>query len=87
MIFADMESIMRKIYKYCLSLTKSACQAEDLVQETMLKAYNVKSCEPGRILTISFLYTTAKNLFIDEKRRRVTGSVLKCKLLISQRKG
>ncbi|WP_262372114.1 RNA polymerase sigma factor [Rossellomorea aquimaris] len=61
---------MRKLYNYCLSLTKSVWQAEDLVQETLLKAYKVKSCEPGRILTISFLYTTAKNLFIDEKRRR-----------------
>jgi RNA polymerase sigma factor (sigma-70 family) len=70
MIFADMESTMRRLYRYCLSLTKSVWQAEDLVQETLLKAYKVKSYEPGRILTISFLYTIAKNLFIDEKRRR-----------------
>ncbi|MGD7022306.1 RNA polymerase sigma factor [Rossellomorea vietnamensis] len=45
-------------------------QAEDWVQETLLKVYKIKSSEPGRVLTISFLYTTAKNLFIDEKRRR-----------------
>ncbi len=69
MIFDDLESTMRSLYKYCLSLTKSSWQAEDLVQETLMKVYMVRNSEPERVLTNSFLYTTAKNLLIDEKRR------------------
>jgi RNA polymerase sigma factor (sigma-70 family) len=64
-----MEETINKLYKYCLKLSCSTWLAEDLVQETMLKVYKLKTLEPDRLISTSFLYTVAKNLFIDEKRK------------------
>lgn len=69
MVFDDLELTTMKLYKYCLKLSGSTWIAEDLVQDTLLKIYRLKNTEPYRDLTYSFLYTVAKNLFIDEKRR------------------
>ncbi|TYR73527.1 hypothetical protein FZC79_17965 [Rossellomorea vietnamensis] len=41
-----MESTVRRLYNYCLSLTKSVWQAEDLLHETLLNVYKVNSSEP-----------------------------------------
>lgn len=65
------EAEMKKLYRYCLKLSHSPWTAEDLVQETLLKVIKLQSAEPDRTLTFSFLYTIAKNLFIDEKRKQL----------------
>ncbi|MCR8847939.1 RNA polymerase sigma factor [Rossellomorea sp. SC111] len=70
MIFDDLEHTVNKLYRYCLKLSGSPWQAEDLIQETMLKIYQLKKQDPGREFTFSFLYKVAKNLFIDEKRKK-----------------
>lgn len=69
MIFENLELEINKLYKYCLTLSRSPWMAEDLVQETMLKVYRLKKTEPNREFTFSFLCTVAKNLFIDERRK------------------
>ncbi|MGD6847834.1 RNA polymerase sigma factor [Rossellomorea aquimaris] len=69
LIFEELETTILKLYKYCLKLSGSTPEAEDLVQETLLKAYSLMKSKPGRNLSMSFLYTTAKNLFIDGKRK------------------
>lgn len=69
MIFEDLESVINKLYKYCLKLSGSPWTAEDLVQDTMLRVYKIKSSDPKREFTFSFLCTVAKNCFIDEKRK------------------
>ncbi|MCA0149499.1 MULTISPECIES: RNA polymerase sigma factor [Rossellomorea] len=70
MIFDELEQTVNKLYRYCLKLSGSPWQAEDLVQETLLKIYRLKKFDPGREFTFSFLYQVAKNLFIDEKRKK-----------------
>ncbi|PFA63356.1 RNA polymerase subunit sigma-24 [Bacillus sp. AFS015802] len=70
MIFDELEQTITKLYRYCLKITGSPWQAEDLVQETMLKIYRLKKSAPDREYTFSFLYKVAKNLFIDEKRKK-----------------
>ena len=69
MLFEDLELTIKKLHKYCLKLSKSPWEAEDLVQETMFKVYRIHQADPTRKLTYSFLYTVAKNLFIDGKRK------------------
>ncbi|WP_409296324.1 RNA polymerase sigma factor [Peribacillus sp. SCS-26] len=69
MVFEDLESVIKKLYKYCLKLSGSPWAAEDLVQETMLKVYKIKKSEPEKELAFSYLCTVAKNNFIDEKRK------------------
>ncbi|GGP15573.1 RNA polymerase sigma factor [Oceanobacillus neutriphilus] len=76
MIFKDLKHEINKLYKYCLKLSASPWQAEDLVQETMLKTFQLKKLEPERAFTFSFLCTVAKNLYIDEKRKNRRESYL-----------
>jgi RNA polymerase sigma factor (sigma-70 family) len=65
----DLDFITKKLYHYCLGLTSSKWLAEDLVQETLIKLLVIKRREPNRDLNLTFLYTIARNLFIDEKRK------------------
>ncbi|MBK7965693.1 MAG: RNA polymerase sigma factor [Bacteroidetes bacterium] len=56
---------------YAFKLTRAIEDAEDLVQETMLKAFNNKDkFAPGTNLK-GWLYTILKNLFINNYRRKV----------------
>lgn len=69
-IFEELEQTVNKLYRYCLKLSGSHWQAEDLLQETLLKIYRLKKADPDREFTFSFLHKVAKNLFIDEKRKK-----------------
>ena len=59
-----------QLYKTAVRLTRSAEDAEDLLQETYLKAYrHYASFEPGTNLK-AWLFKILKNTFINEYRRR-----------------
>ncbi|MFZ5788524.1 MAG: sigma-70 family RNA polymerase sigma factor [Acidobacteriota bacterium] len=59
-----------QLYKTALRLTRNSEDAEDLLQETFLKAYrHYASFEPGTNLK-AWLFTILKNTFINEYRRR-----------------
>lgn len=61
---------------YALKLTQDPEDANDLVQETMLKAFNNKEkFEDGTNLK-GWLYTIMKNIFINNYRRMVKGNVV-----------
>ncbi|MGE6261138.1 RNA polymerase sigma factor [Heyndrickxia sporothermodurans] len=66
----DLEEISLKLYRYCLSITDSEWQAEDLVQETLIRFIKIKQKDPDREMNITFLYTVARNILIDEKRKK-----------------
>ncbi|WRP08704.1 RNA polymerase sigma factor [Rossellomorea aquimaris] len=70
MIFEELENTILKLYKYCVKLSGSTPEAEDLVQETLLKTYKLKKSDPERNFSMSYLYTISKNLYIDGKRKR-----------------
>jgi RNA polymerase sigma-70 factor, ECF subfamily len=59
-----------QLYKTAVRLARSAEDAEDLLQETYLKAYrHYASFEPGTNLK-AWLFKILKNTFINEYRRR-----------------
>jgi RNA polymerase sigma-70 factor (ECF subfamily) len=59
-----------QLYKTALRLTRSSEDAEDLLQETYLKAYrHYASFQPGTNLK-AWLFKILKNTFINEYRRR-----------------
>lgn len=59
-----------QLYKTALRLTRSPENAEDLLQETYLKAYrHYASFQPGTNLK-AWLFKILKNTFINEYRRR-----------------
>lgn len=65
----NFEEITLKLYHYCQSSTSSKWIAEDLVQETLMKYIIILKYEPYRHINMTFLYTVARNLFIDQKRK------------------
>ncbi|TFB22120.1 RNA polymerase sigma factor [Filobacillus milosensis] len=65
-----LEELTVKLYNYCLSLTSSKWEAEDLVQETLIKYIKLKQDDPDKEMNESFLFTMARNLLIDGKRKQ-----------------
>lgn len=62
------ERYSREIYLYLLSLCRDGALAEDLMQETFLKA--LLSLDETHANLRAWLYTVARNLFFDGARRQ-----------------
>ncbi len=78
----DWESLYRehsaRVYHYLMTLTGDVHQAEDLLQETFIKAMRSQDRLKDRDKVCSWLYTISRNLFLDARRkenRRKTDSV------------
>jgi RNA polymerase sigma-70 factor (ECF subfamily) len=71
---AAFEQIMNlyadRLYSYILRMVGNATDAEDLVQETFLRAYQGLPNFDGRASLGTWLYRIATNLCIDHQRRR-----------------
>ncbi|MBD5160655.1 MAG: RNA polymerase sigma factor [Oscillibacter sp.] len=73
----EVQDLYTRFYKellaYCKAMTKSGAAAEDLVQETYLRAFthweDVEDLSKGQCR--AWLYRTARNLYIDQVRKRV----------------
>lgn len=65
----DLQSLRRALYRYCLALTRSGFEAEDLAQDTWSKAlgYGKLSDNPN---PEALLLRIAKNTWIDGTRRK-----------------
>jgi RNA polymerase sigma-70 factor (ECF subfamily) len=59
-----------RLYNYILRMVDNAADAEDLVQETFLRAYQGLPTFDGRASLSTWLYRIATNLCIDHQRRR-----------------
>lgn len=58
-----------RLYRYCLSLTRSKQEAEDLMQETLLKAEIRRQRYGDHVNPEALLLRMAKNSWIDHLRR------------------
>jgi RNA polymerase sigma-70 factor (ECF subfamily) len=59
----------RPLWRYVMSLTGDAAQSEDIVQETLLRAWKKPSVLDQREASArAWLFTVARNLVIDEAR-------------------
>ena len=59
------------LWGFCLHLTGDPVQAEDVVQETLLRAWNhPQVLDRSRGSTRAWLFTVARNLVIDEWRSK-----------------
>lgn len=65
----DVERLNIHLRRYCLSLTRSEWDSEDLIQETWLRILN-NSNVSGHANPQALLLRTAKNIWIDQVRRR-----------------
>ncbi|MCU6713119.1 RNA polymerase sigma factor [Paenibacillus sp. J5C_2022] len=64
----DMDDLQKSLYRYCLSMTGSEWEAQDLSQETWLKALDVMS-RLKHTNPEALLITIARNKWIDHCRR------------------
>lgn len=69
MILANIEQLQAVVHRYCLSLTKSRWDAEDLAQETWLKGIGAALASTHKNPE-ALLLRIAKNTWIDQSRRR-----------------
>ena len=70
----DIEEQYDKIYRYCYFRLYDKQLAQDITQETFLRFYRQgSSFDHGKELP--YLYTIAKNLCIDEFRKRTVDSI------------
>lgn len=73
MIIREMEEIYRKyspeLYRYLLSMTHSASDAEDLLSETFLRALAKLSTFRGDSSIRTWLYSIARNVWIESLRK------------------
>jgi len=63
------ESYRSPLIRYCMLLTKSLWEAEDLVQETFLKVYSRVDESSHKEVTKSFLFRIAYHSWIDRLRK------------------
>lgn len=54
---------------YCLSLTSHNWEADDLVQETIMRLLNVRQRDPQKVLSRSYAFRIARNFWIDQRRK------------------
>jgi RNA polymerase sigma factor (sigma-70 family) len=73
----SLEQLQSVLKRYCLSLTESGWDAEDLTQDTWLKAIRMlKDAQPANLE--AYLLRIAKNTWIDQSRRKtVLNRILK----------
>ena len=67
------ESLRHDLHLYCRRMARTVWDAEDLVQETMLRCFISMSAADTEIRNPrGFMFRTATNLWIDAVRRRET---------------
>src|SRR5579864_6377326 len=66
---ADLEPFRRELTGYCYRMLGSGFEAEDAVQETMLRAWRHSDDFEGRSSVRSWLYRIASNVCIDMHRQ------------------
>jgi RNA polymerase sigma-70 factor (ECF subfamily) len=69
-IETDLESYRRELTGYCYRMLGSAFEADDAVQETMLRAWRASDSFEGRSSVRSWLYKIATNVCLDLLRGR-----------------
>lgn len=65
------ETLRPELYRYCRYLTANPWDAEDLVQETLLRAHATRNCTSPPVVNLrAWMFRVASNLAINSRRRK-----------------
>ena len=64
------EAYYMRVFSFVMTLAGDRSQAEEITQETFFRAFSKQSSFRGESDEVTWLCAIAKNLFVDEKRRR-----------------
>lgn len=64
------EANYMRVFSYCMTLSGDRMLSEEITQETFFRAFVKREKYRGESSEITWLCTIARNIFIDEKRRR-----------------
>ncbi len=70
-VLADFSGYRDRIYRYVLSLVHDSAEADDLTQETFLRAYQHQESLRDARAGMAWLYRIATHLSLDRLRQRV----------------
>jgi RNA polymerase sigma factor (sigma-70 family) len=80
---ADIQELQSRLLRYCLTITESVWEAEDLVQETCLKAIGLLNGTCVHANPAAYLFRIAKNTRIDQLRKQKTFQI-KMNLILAE---
>jgi RNA polymerase sigma factor (sigma-70 family) len=66
----NLQELQSSLMRYCLSITESVWEAEDLAQETCLKAIHLLNGSTVHANPIAYLLRIAKNTRVDQLRKQ-----------------
>ena len=67
--------LQKKLHFYALSLTSDGEKANDLMQETFLKAFTFRDRFDHNTNLKAWVYTIMKNTFINDYRKKITSKI------------
>ena len=70
------EAYYMRVFSYAMTLTGDRPLAEDLTQETFIRAFAKQSTFRGESDEVTWLCAIARNLFADEQRRQRRGEAI-----------
>lgn len=65
----DLLSLQAKLHRYCLHVTRDPWDAEDLLQDVILKVMRAVDTHPARQLSNAYLYRIASNAWKDRLKK------------------
>ncbi|WP_433941167.1 RNA polymerase sigma factor [Paenibacillus lautus] len=69
----DLSSIQTKLHRYCMRISGDPWEAEDLLQDVMMKVMRAVETDPGKHLSNVYLFRIASNAWKDRLRKDKPG--------------
>lgn len=65
---AELKPLLPQLYRFCLALCRDAQEAEDVLQEGLVRAYLARDGFQGRSSRVTWLRTILRHQFIETRR-------------------
>lgn len=70
----DLSNVQVKLHRYCMRISGDPWEAEDLLQDVMIKVMRAVETDPGKHLSNAYLYRIASNAWKDRLKKDKPGT-------------